>query len=326
MHIVCPHCATSYAVNSATFGQGGRTVRCARCKETWHAQPEAAARAPVMASSVAEDEDLSGWDLPDDGLDDAPPLIDSPSITSSMPVAPTADARWTAQAGDDDDRAIDIPAPQRNVDEAFEHDLNAGRKPWLTGFASRLRHIRTTLSNIRHSTARSTDDVSESGPRATGLKLNRIRPGRLQMNFGSACAGLAAMVMALIFWRGDVVRLMPQTGAFYKMVGLNVNLRNLAFRNVKVINENVDGKNVLMIEGLIVGEGRKQLIDLPRLRFIVRDDKGTEIYAWNAVLDQTALKPGETAWFRSRLASPPADSRSIDVRFYNKHDIGARGA
>ena len=33
------------------------------------------------------------------------------------------------------------------------------------------------------------------------------------------------------------------------------------------------------------------------------------------------VKPGERAAFRSRLASPPAEGRSIDVRFFTRRDI-----
>ena len=40
MHIICPHCTTSYAINPNTLGSAGRTVRCSRCKETWLARPE----------------------------------------------------------------------------------------------------------------------------------------------------------------------------------------------------------------------------------------------------------------------------------------------
>ncbi|MFX7752021.1 MJ0042-type zinc finger domain-containing protein, partial [Acinetobacter baumannii] len=29
MFIVCPHCTTSYAIDLATLGVGGRNVRCA---------------------------------------------------------------------------------------------------------------------------------------------------------------------------------------------------------------------------------------------------------------------------------------------------------
>ena len=55
-----------------------------------------------------------------------------------------------------------------------------------------------------------------------------------------------------MIWRADVVRLLPQTATFYKMVGLDVNLRGLAFKDIKITNETVDGKPVLVIEGVIV--------------------------------------------------------------------------
>jgi hypothetical protein len=104
------------------------------------------------------------------------------------------------------------------------------------------------------------------------------------------------------------------------MVGLEVNLRGLAFRDLKITNETVDGKPVLVIEGVIEGQTRKP-VELPRLRFSVRDAQGAEIYAWNAVLEQTTLQPGERAWFKSRLASPPPEGRNIDVRFFSKRDL-----
>jgi predicted Zn finger-like uncharacterized protein len=144
--------------------------------------------------------------------------------------------------------------------------------------------------------------------------------GSALFNLPAACAAMGALVVALIVWRADVVRLLPQTVSFYKMVGLDVNLRGLAFKDVKVTTETVEGKPVLVIEGVIVGESRKT-VELPRLRFSVRDAQGAEIYAWNTVLEQTRLKPGDHAFFKSRLASPPAEGRSIDVRFFNKRDI-----
>jgi len=132
-------------------------------------------------------------------------------------------------------------------------------------------------------------------------------------------------VLALIVWRSDVVRLLPQTASFYKMVGLDVNLRGVLFKDVKVTTETVDGKPVLVIEGIIVGE-TKAPVELPRLRFSVRDAQGAEIYAWNTVLDQPVLKPGERAWFKSRLASPPPEGRNIDIRFFNRHDLAGGNA
>ena len=144
--------------------------------------------------------------------------------------------------------------------------------------------------------------------------------GRAIANLTTATAAMGALVVGLLVWRAEMVRLLPQSAGFYHLVGLDVNLRGLLFKDVKVTTETVEGKPVLVIEGVIVGESKKT-VDLPRLRFSVRDAQGAEIYAWNTVLEQTRLKPGDHAFFKSRLASPPAEGRSIDVRFFNKRDI-----
>jgi predicted Zn finger-like uncharacterized protein len=291
MHIVCPHCTTSYAVDLATFGEAGRTVRCSRCKETWLAYPEelagATARVPAMTASAGsgEDPDAAGWGdtgQNDDGQDyDTAPMVDSPSISGDWQGEeddPTGD-NWPSLAQDKDIEAEDAASPRRSG--------------WL-------RRLGLPRIGFRR----------WSGP---------------PVSLSTVCAAMAATVLALMVWRTDVVRLMPQTASFYKMVGLEVNLRGLTFKDVKLTTENVDGKPVLVVEGVIIDETRKP-VELPRLRFIVRDAQGTEIYAWNAVLEQALLKPGDKAWFRSRLASPPAEARSIDVRFLNRRDIAAGSA
>ena len=273
MHIICPHCSTSYAVNSATLGATGRTVRCSRCKEVWLARPEDAidtiALQPAMAevNNPHEQTDAAEWNMTaggdEDGHGDAP-VVDSPSIV----------ADWRVE--------------ERGVQRGQDADHAEGRRGRSGWFAESTR---------------------PRGRRASFL------PGA-----PTICAAMAALLVALIVWRADVVRLLPQTAAFYRMVGLDVNLRGLSFRDVKVSTETVEGKSVLVIEGAIVGETRKA-VDLPRLRFSVRDAKGSEIYAWNTVLEQTVLKPGDRATFKSRLASPPTEARSIDIRFFNRRDI-----
>ena len=153
-----------------------------------------------------------------------------------------------------------------------------------------------------------------------GNALPRVPRFRAPFGLPTACAAMGALVLALVIWRADLVRLLPQTAAFYKLVGLDVNLRGLRFKDVRVSSEMVEGKPVLVIEGSITGESNKPL-EIPRLRFSVRDAQGAEIYAWNSVLEQSVLRPGERAQFKSRLASPPPEGRNIDVRFFNKRDL-----
>jgi predicted Zn finger-like uncharacterized protein len=284
MHIICPHCTTSYAIDLATLGASGRTVRCSRCKEVWLARPEdatIAASVPAMAEAgqTPAMDAAAEWDaLAREDDSQETPVIDSPSISADWP----ADGHGVAQDSENDWPSI---ARQDPSDPEV-----AGPRP---------------LSWLRR--------IVKPPFRASGSPL---------VGLPTVCAAMGALVLALMIWRVDVVRLLPQTATFYKTVGLDVNLRGLVFKDIKTATEMVDGKPVLLIEGAIVGEARTP-VELPRLRFGVRDAQGAEIYAWNAVLDQPLLKPGETAWFKSRLASPPPEGRNIDVRFFGKRDIAA---
>ena len=278
MHIVCPHCSTSYAIDLASLGADGRTVRCSRCKEVWLARPEdateIATQRPAMADAgpnAAEQDAASEWDAlarEEGGEEPGAPHVDSPPIAVD----------WGASADGAGSTTSDTDWP--SVARNDQYDTRRQRTP-------------------------------------------RGLPGghrRWPVNLTTTCAAMGALVLALLIWRIDVVRLLPQTAAFYKLVGLDVNLRGLRFKDVKITSETVEGKPVLVIEGVITGESSKP-VELPRLRFSVRDAQGAEIYAWNTVLEQPVLRPGEKAWFKSRLASPPPEGRNIDVRFFSRRDI-----
>jgi predicted Zn finger-like uncharacterized protein len=47
MILACPACQTRYQVDAAKFPLQGRSVRCARCGEVWHAMPSAPEPAPA---------------------------------------------------------------------------------------------------------------------------------------------------------------------------------------------------------------------------------------------------------------------------------------
>ena len=289
MHIICPHCTTSYAIDLATLGASGRTVRCSRCKEVWLARPqdatEVAASVPAMAGAggqTTEPDAAAEWDAlarEDDSQEQETPVVDSPSISSDWPVS--ADEQGSADLS-----GTDGPSIARH--ELSDTEAGPQGRSWLRRLAKPPGLLRTS--------------------------------GKPFVSLPTVCAAMGALVLALMIWRVDVVRLLPQTATFYKIVGLDVNLRGIVFKDVKITTETVEGKPVLVIEGAIVGEARKP-VELPRLRFSVRDAQGAEIYAWNAVLEQPVLKPGERAWFKSRLASPPPEGRNIDVRFFSRRDI-----
>src|SRR5689334_5489434 len=115
MHIVCPHCMTSYAIKLASLGANGRAVRCSRCKETWVAYAEDAieeASVPAMAAaSQADDQsDLAEqWNsyAKDDNAADTP-VVESPSIAGDWPAetAQEIEDEWSAAARAAEEEAV----------------------------------------------------------------------------------------------------------------------------------------------------------------------------------------------------------------------------
>jgi hypothetical protein len=127
---------------------------------------------------------------------------------------------------------------------------------------------------------------------------------------------------ALVGFRSHVVRIAPQTASLYGAIGLPVNLRGLTFENVRTTGEVHEGVAVLIVEGAIANVVDKT-VEVPRLRFAMRNAAGQEIYAWTSVTGRSILSPGETTTFRSRLASPPSEGRDVVVRFLNRRDLVA---
>jgi hypothetical protein len=63
------------------------------------------------------------------------------------------------------------------------------------------------------------------------------------------------------------------------------------------------------------------VLGVPRLRFALRNAAGAELVSWTAPPDKGSLGPDDTLEFRSRLASPPAEGRDIQVRFLSRLDL-----
>lgn len=120
--------------------------------------------------------------------------------------------------------------------------------------------------------------------------------------------------MALIGLRDKIVRIAPQAAALYSAAGLKINPAGLELRGVtsKIVTEG--SRKVLTVEGEIVNL-RREANRVPPVALAVRGADGRARYAWTAQSPKARLEAGETATFRARLASPPADGADVLVRF-----------
>ena len=129
----------------------------------------------------------------------------------------------------------------------------------------------------------------------------RRRRNRLRIPLPLAIVALVTLCAALLGWRKDIVRHAPQLASFYSAIGLPVNLRGLAFADLKIGNEIHDGVPVLVVEGMIVST-ISMPVDVPRLRFALRSATGAEVYSWTA-------QPSQAGAWRLRNHAVPQPAR-----------------
>jgi predicted Zn finger-like uncharacterized protein len=319
MKIVCPQCRTAYDVTPAALGSHGRQVRCARCKTMWVAEP------PNLAANVIPLSRQDGRVVP-------PP----PSAPAATP-APPAGAPVTSPS----DPLGPAPAAEVAIPEAAD-EATAEASAAVASEPAVEDAVPAEAADAAAAEATpepgQTTDAAESAPAAAdavdieSAAVRRLPPRRLSKRsarqawrsqaLGAAILVLVAINIGLLLGRTQVVRALPQTASLFESIGLPVNLRDLGFKDIKTTQELHDGVTILVIEGTIVSTGA-EAADVPRLRFSIGAANGHEIYAWTALPTRTRLAPGETLPFRTRLASPPEQGRTVQVRFFARHDLAS---
>jgi predicted Zn finger-like uncharacterized protein len=349
MLIVCPACATAYNIETESLRPEGRQVRCVRCRAVWKAElshadqllaaadaigpaPDVAAPAPFAmalqmppaaepAAAFAGEPDVLAEE-PDVLAEEPDALAGEPEALADQPPDAEPEAEGPADVTPvepedpaltsvDDQAAADQPAGVADVEAPpiAPVDLDEGR-PLLDIAAN----DRADLPAARHA------DIEAVAARRQARSAPRRAPRWPLSRRQTAVLALVFINVLVVGWRSDFVRALPQTASFYAAMGLPVNLRGLTFDGVTTAAEQHEGIPILVVEGNVVNDARKT-VEVPRLKFIVRNVAHQEIYSWTAVPSRTALPPGEAVAFRTRLASPPPEARDVMVRFVTRRDI-----
>ena len=131
--------------------------------------------------------------------------------------------------------------------------------------------------------------------------------------------GLIAVVLLIavsaVRYRQDIAVIWPQSAGVYSSLGLPVNSSGIDFRQVDYRRESEDGQIVLAVTGMIVNTGARELPVPQTVRVTLSDASKRELYHWNFKPTATILKPGQSVPFTTRLSSPPAAARHLEVRF-----------
>jgi predicted Zn finger-like uncharacterized protein len=134
--------------------------------------------------------------------------------------------------------------------------------------------------------------------------------------FAPAALTLAGVVLAgTLVWQRDLaVRGAPQLAVLFEKIGLPVNVRGLSLTAVESGLVEDGQARFLVVEGDVtnIAKGSTQV---PLIEVAVKDASGQTLYTWTTEPPRPNLEPSELMRFRARLASPPANGQSVQVRF-----------
>ena len=131
--------------------------------------------------------------------------------------------------------------------------------------------------------------------------------------------GLIGVVLLIglsaVRYRQEITVIWPQSAGVYSRLGMKVNTQGIDFVHVDYHRESEDGQIVLAVTGQIVNNGTREL-PVPQIIRVTLSDAGNhELYHWNFAPGAQTLKPGQALPFTTRLSSPPASARHLEVRF-----------
>jgi predicted Zn finger-like uncharacterized protein len=128
---------------------------------------------------------------------------------------------------------------------------------------------------------------------------------------------LVAVIVLIGFsavrYRQEITAMWPQSSSLYSALGLPV--RGLDFRDLRSSRESEDGQVVLAVSGSIFNDSARELPVPQSVLVTLSDEKNHEIYHWNFSPEVATLKPGQSSKFVTRLSSPPATARHLEIRF-----------
>lgn len=147
-----------------------------------------------------------------------------------------------------------------------------------------------------------------------GARVDGARPRRSLSKSLFLIISLVVAPGALIGARASIVDAWSPAASMYRAVGLPVNLRGLEIVGVRSRIHDEGGRSLLVVEGEIANVSGRRL-PVPQIRLSLRSEHQREVYAWSEASPRSELDAAERIFFRTRLASPPQESREVLVRF-----------
>jgi len=305
MIIACPACGTRYAVPDTAIGGEGRTVRCAKCKHSWH-------------------QDATPLDL----TTPAPP-VSPPSAHVPTPAAPaaTSEAEKTGEAPSINHWKTEDHPSEDIASKALRQGLSTQESPKSTETASEPNAPVVTddteppsLDNSDDPLAGQTADVPtdyDDGFDDSEVSQFDYSPPftarRNPLKMWTAAAAIFAVLATGTIVAANYYGLPAWFPIERSTFGVGKPDLELDFPASQQRTETLDnGEEIFRVRGAITNAGRES-ISIPSLLIVFKDERDRNVGDWIVVPSKSELAPGESLNVTEAIADIPAAAKAAEI-------------
>lgn len=277
MIIACPACATRYAVPDSAIGVDGRTVRCAKCRNSWFQE------GPVV---------------------EVPPMAPTPAPAPISEAAPAPMTQTAVMEAQPPVAAPPAPSPAPVAAPAMAAAAPANPAPVVAPPVEPAAPEPAPAPSIKDRFASSPSSFAHEPPFRP-----RRNPARMwtMLAVGFALVSTGAMAAVYEFGLPDWLPL-PQTGHSEPDLKLTF---PAARQERRPLNSQNDYFN---ISGTItnIGQSRRSV---PSLMIVLRDARNRAVYTVEAAPPKPVLNPGENLTINTAIVDAPKAAVSAEVKW-----------
>jgi hypothetical protein len=214
------------------------------------------------------------------------------------------------------------PLPARHAGgDTWARHCSACGHDWLEANAVEIFDGRTRGTNLvpvdlAHDLDREARRLAEAARLVSERHLAGRRRRRASLRGWAILATACAVPLAgAVAFPESVTRAAPAAARIYSLAGIEVNAFGFVVRDAQSELQMRSGALLLAVRGEVVNISNSAH-KVPALRFVLRDGKGTETYAWTLDgVGSRSLEAGEATGFLTRVAAPPPHIRDVEISF-----------
>jgi predicted Zn finger-like uncharacterized protein len=300
MILTCPNCGTQYMVKDDAIPTGGRQVRCASCKHSWHQDSDTVGDANFAAPPIAEPE---------------APLASEPIAAEPQPEAD--EQKSVAEATLMDPRS-GPEAEERAYEEAvMEGEADAAPEPAAEAPAARMAPEGATYVGFPMGAQREQAAPEEDWrePPAQEAQDDEFSPFPAA---GDAEPTRRKPVLAIVL----LVLVIAAAAAFWFLAPdewkARLGLVAAGASPLALVTTHMDrqklesGNELLTVTGRVVNPTSKEQ-DVPPLQAQLKTRTGQVVYRWTIAPPARTLQPGASASFNSAEVNVPPGGEELTI-------------